>query len=312
MNNDLNTDLSWLDQYQHPAGGVAYLPGRQPRIEPTTIAILAGVARPEDFAWLRAQLPQYLFNDPLPLANLAKSPYPADDRPWVVAAGILALCNDQSLNLAACAKYLKKNHAIDADAEGLTETLDELELAGALPWNTGNYGWVQPTCWGLFAELALLAIATNKNEQERLLSNLAARIDFLLSRKTADHGWNYGNTIVFGIELSAHPVETAMVLAALAGIKNSRIASYLLFLKFDPAPSFETLERLIQNEGSRLTRSWQQIARSSWQKDTNAANDISQGPPTIGESSIDALLAHIASRPNAKQGFHFLQPSRKP
>lgn len=314
LNTQLNTDLTWIENYQHPSGGVAYLPGRKPRIEPTTYAILAGLTRPEDIIWLRAVLPQQIFNNPLPPISRIKSPYHIDGRPWIVAAGILALCQEQTLqddlDLAACAKYFQENHA--ADSKGQTKNMMEVELVGALPWNYGNYGWVQPTCWGIFTELALLSIATKQSDQELLLSNLQARLDYILSRKTADQGWNYGNTILFDVEIPAHPLETAMALAALGGIKNSKIASYLIFTKINPDPCFATLDQLITNEGSRLTKAWLKIARRCWKKNTDSPVDIPQNRPAIGESSVDCLIAHIATIQGQQQGFHFLYPKSKP
>ena len=313
MNALLDTSLSWLQPYQYPEGGVAYLPGRLPRIEPTVYAALADAARPQDVDWLTSQLPKELFNQPPAETTQAVSPYQVEGRPWLVAASMLALANlpsvQSQLDIAACVKFLRQNHASDDEGNFNVTQLNDTQLAGALPWNFGNYGWIQPTCWAMFAELALLQIAENKQQQKLLLNNLELRIGYLLERKTFDHGWNYGNTAIQGVDIPAHPLETALVLLALGGVKNSPLATHLLFLKFDPEPSFATLKKLSQSEGSRLTHAWRNIAIRCWQKTEDTAHELTPGTPQIGESCLDALLVHLANDP---QSFSFLIPTSKP
>ena len=311
-----STEIAWLAKYQHPDGGVAYLPGRQPRIEPTCYAVLTRVARERDIHWLRQQVPsQLIVSDETNPTHIGQT---NEARPWVVAASMVALNshNDlrKQLNPIACAQYLRKHHAVDADGQSTKEGsfLHETKLAGALPWNDGNYGWVQPTCWATFAELSLLSTTTKKSVQEVLLENLSLRLEFLLSRKTADEGWNYGNTIVLDTLLSAHPFETALVLAALGGIRNSAVASYLMFTRFEPEPSLVRLEKLLEKEGSRLTLAWSAIAHSCWKRSPPDQADFTSGPPTPGESVVDALSAMLVASDLQQTGFHFLLPTSQP
>lgn len=301
----------WLTGYRNPMGGIAYLAGRQPRIEPTALAVIAGAAQPADVDWLKKKLPAQLTQDGGPTLDPTGSILETARRPWLVALGIVALARASSESVqpdvAACIEYLRDNHA--ADAWGNVNETAEPELAGALPWNVRNYGWVEPTCWGLYAELALLTSATENDEKEKLYSNIAARIEFLMTRKVSGQGWNNGDLVKFGTEIPPYPQETAMVLAALAGVKNIEKTASLFPVDFDVAASFALLEGLQSSAGSRLSQSWLHIASKAWRQQSAQRWLPAIGSPTVGESSVDALLALAARVEDYGQGFNFLHPT---
>lgn len=75
-------------------------------------------------------------------------------------------------------------------------------------WNEGTHSMVEPTALGLLAvRMAGQASHERAREAERLLRD----------RQLPHGGWNYGNTLVFGTELSPQPHATGLALLALAG-----------------------------------------------------------------------------------------------
>lgn len=77
------------------------------------------------------------------------------------------------------------------------------------PWATGTYSWIDPTAFGV---IALKAIG--QGSHPRVLE--ARRM--ILDRQCPHGGWNYGNRLVYGAELSPMPENTGLALDALKGL----------------------------------------------------------------------------------------------
>jgi hypothetical protein len=79
------------------------------------------------------------------------------------------------------------------------------------PWVEGTVSWVAPTA------LSILAFRSWDRESDRV----PKAVDMLLDRACPRGGWNAGNAVAFGVELSPHPDFTAMALLALRGIAHA-------------------------------------------------------------------------------------------
>ena len=79
------------------------------------------------------------------------------------------------------------------------------------PWIEGTVSWVAPTA------LSILAFRSWRRESDRV----ARAVDMLLDRACPGGGWNAGNSVVFGVEISPHPDFTAMALLALRGLSQT-------------------------------------------------------------------------------------------
>lgn len=79
------------------------------------------------------------------------------------------------------------------------------------PWVEGTVSWVAPTA------LSILAFRSWRQESDRV----PTAVDMLLDRACPRGGWNAGNSVAFGVELSPHPDFTAMALLALRGLAQA-------------------------------------------------------------------------------------------
>jgi hypothetical protein len=85
------------------------------------------------------------------------------------------------------------------------------------PWSPGTSSWVEPTVHTL--------ICLRKAAPHYPLKELSLRVDmaekFLLDRRCADGGWNYGNRRVFKVQMPSFEESTAMALLALKGVQGA-------------------------------------------------------------------------------------------
>ena len=79
------------------------------------------------------------------------------------------------------------------------------------PWVEGTVSWVAPTA------LSILAFRSWRQDSDRV----PTAVEMLLDRACPRGGWNAGNSVAFGIELSPHPDFTAMALLALRGLAQA-------------------------------------------------------------------------------------------
>ena len=286
----------WLGAYRQDGGGLSYLPGRTARVEPTAYAILAGVADLRDAQWLRTEVinsfrPDASQGDTAVFRELTQ-------HPWLLALAAVALAQiGEASDSRALARIIDSLSKEDVQAS-FKELFgkDEPELIGALPWRTPSYGWVEPTSWGLLAESGALSRPLDPEAKQRAAKMLPKRVEFLLSRLTSDGAWNYGGVTVLGIDLVAMPQTSAVCLVALAAAYQVAEQYDIKLPGFSPdAPLARTVE-LQEQEPSRLSQTWTQLALLAWQRDERGLPDVPTHAPRPGESLVDALLAQVLER----------------
>jgi hypothetical protein len=129
------------------------------------------------------------------------------------------------------------------------------------PWQPGTTSWVEPTALSIVA----LRRAASRFQNSELRIRVREGEALLLTLRTNDGGWNYGNASVLGVDLPSYPETTAV---ALLGLQHRLPAG------IRPGAS-----------QSRLANAWQAIARMS----------LGQGGPleTIRESPEDLMVAAL-------------------
>jgi hypothetical protein len=80
-------------------------------------------------------------------------------------------------------------------------------------WTTDTFGWVEPTAW------AVLALRSVGEEETAVGDGIAV----LRDRECATGGWNYGNRVVLGEELSPYVQTTGLALLALWGVDDPMV-----------------------------------------------------------------------------------------
>lgn len=114
------------------------------------------------------------------------------------------------------------------------------------PWIEGTVSWVAPTA------LSILAFRLWQREADRV----ARAVDMLLDRACPDGGWNAGNSVAFGVELSPHPDFTAMALLALHGGGHADTLLVRVSLAY--------LASRLENSQSTYSLAWAVMALSAY------------------------------------------------
>lgn len=114
------------------------------------------------------------------------------------------------------------------------------------PWIEGTVSWVAPTA------LSILAFRLWQQESDRV----AIATEMLLDRACPGGGWNAGNSVAFGVELSPHPDFTAMALLALRG----RVQADRLLVR----RSLDYLARRLEDSKSMYSLAWAVMALSAY------------------------------------------------
>lgn len=79
------------------------------------------------------------------------------------------------------------------------------------PWVTGSASWVIPTAFSVLA-IKQFTVCNRRDASEK---RIRLGVDMLLDRACIGGGWNSGNSVVYGVPLSAHVEATAIALLAL-------------------------------------------------------------------------------------------------
>jgi len=223
-----------------PDGGYAGFPGETAQVDVTAWSalanqwsLLAGApADPAPLTWLserQAEDGLLSYSELQPIAT------------WPTAIAMLAWFGNEAFydRMVAATRFLELIWA---------ENVARIPLrAGPAgwPWTVGTAGWVEPTA------LAMLALrAFSVEPRPRVLE---AR-DFLMERQLPSGGWNYGNTIVFDVELRPMTESTAQALTALAGLVD----------RSDVAASLDYLQEALEKVSTPLTVAWGLLALSAW------------------------------------------------
>lgn len=126
--------------------------------------------------------------------------------------------------------FLLKSAGSAADRARFPEAGHDVSLRG-WPWTTGTHSWVEPTA------LALLALRRSGHGAHPRADE---GVRLLLDRQLPRGGWNYGNTVVFGTELTSQPDATGAALAALAGAASPQAVERSLSLLERELPGIDT------------------------------------------------------------------------
>lgn len=89
-----------------------------------------------------------------------------------------------------------------------TETFGHDTKLIGWPWVAGTHSWLEPTAWAVVA-LKLAGLDGHARTREA--------VTLLFDRQLPTGGMNYGNTVVLGNVLRAHPQPSGLALLALAG-----------------------------------------------------------------------------------------------
>ena len=81
-------------------------------------------------------------------------------------------------------------------------------------WTPTTFGWVEPTAWAVLALRRLRPLAPEIADGLRVLAD----------RECAGGGWNYGNRVVYGEELTPFVQTTASAVLALQGAEPALLA----------------------------------------------------------------------------------------
>ncbi len=187
-------------------GGFALVRGGVSEVEPTALAALA-LDDDDARAWLvRAQHADGGF----------AAPDGRPESPSVAALAALALAGKRSS--ARALTHALANRAPTVGDYG-NEDGDGRNGWG---WTNDSYSWVEPTARVLLATKVL-------RPSEGIARGEALRI--IRQRRCVDGGWNYGSTVLQGVELSGFAQTTAVTLMALQGEVPSLVAPGLRFLQ---------------------------------------------------------------------------------
>ncbi len=198
----------WINQLKERAlasGGFASKPRDDYRPDATCWAILALRDDPasQDLVMRgRARLAA----DQLPDGKVCVS----RDHPetvWPTSLAVFAWHQSQEYekNQALAVQFLISSSGRHWPRKADSPIVNDTSLKG-WPWTDNAYSWVEPTALAMIAlKLAGYGDQARVQEGTRLL----------LDRQLPNGGWNFGNTIVFGHELSPMPMTTGIALDAL-------------------------------------------------------------------------------------------------
>jgi uncharacterized protein (DUF362 family) len=220
---DLNSHLDALATQSQPEGGWGYTLGQPAQLEPTCLALLALSLDRERFAEELDKAWAFLGT----CAAADGSYRPARGREEAIWHTALVLFAQAALERRAAevrrtaSALLSLRGKLPERTEDAAEIHDiDLEIVG-WPWAENNFSWVEPTAW---AVLALRRAGHGRHprveEGQRLL----------LDRAHEGGGINYGNRRILGKFTEPMPGPTALMLLALQGRDEPRVAAAVAYL----------------------------------------------------------------------------------
>jgi squalene cyclase len=121
------------------------------------------------------------------------------------------------------------------------------------PWRSQATGFVEPTA---FAVLALKKLRPYVDA--RAEARIREAETMLYDRMCTEGGWNYGNSVVFGVDLPPYADVTALTLIALQDYRGSE----------PNAVSVAALRRMLAEVDSSLALAWATLCLSVYGEDT--------------------------------------------
>jgi hypothetical protein len=268
----LDVRLDALRRIQNPDGGWVYFPGKQSWLEPTAYAALALHGEPAaNRAWDLLKSWQTAEGSWRPSADVQ------------IASWGTALC----ITIASArgefgdpfrkgVEWLLKSEGSEsnlfsqaASKIGLMKVDRNLSLTG-WPWKPNTSSWVEPTAHSIVA----LKLASQKMPSEKLQSRVRMGESQILDVRCQDGGWNYGNRMVWDVNLPSYPETTALALVGLQG-------------RAEAAPAIEGAGKLVGSTQSPLANAWLTIALRLHGKD--AADLTNEWTPDNMITAVEAL-----------------------
>jgi hypothetical protein len=228
LDDSLTGGLLYLARMQNADGGWGYHQNGASYVEPTAAALMAhsmlGTPAPES-AWrwlLTAQRSDGAWG--VDHAGAAPS--------WMSAWAVWALAGAgrDAVTVERGARWLLDEPVLRfTDVQNVQEMRRLLDLDATLagwPWQPGEAAWVLPTS----LSMAALA-ATGYGSHARMQDGLS----YLVDRRCATGGWNFGNPVMIGAALPPTVPETSVALlglkAAGVGSEHSAVAGGLAYLE---------------------------------------------------------------------------------
>jgi uncharacterized protein (DUF362 family) len=220
---DLNPHLETLEAQAHPDGGWGYAPAHAPQLEPTCLSLLALSLADKRYAETMDKAWSFISG----CAAGDGSYRPNGGREETIWHTALVLFVQAALDRPA--PEVRRTAGALLNLRGkLPEKLDDtsdihdidVKIVG-WPWAENNFSWVEPTAWACLAlRKAGHGSHDRVNEGRRLL----------LDRAHEEGGINYGNRRILGKFTEPMPGPTALMLLALQGRDEPRVAAAVAYL----------------------------------------------------------------------------------
>ena len=257
----LEQAVKLLVSAQNGDGGWGALAGRQSNTENTALSSLAlrsagvdGARVDQATRWL---VKRQLADGSWPFNDHTKEPS------WATALAIVALRDavEQRERVIKAGHWLLERAG---SAPGLLARLFlfvtgrkrvvrlNQDLVG-WPWTTGNFSWVEPTCYSMIALTKLKQQLPADAVQERL-----GQAELMIyDRMCEGGGWNYGNAEVYDEKLWPYPDTTALALIATQNHRERK----------ENQASLRLLNEMALNADSGLALSWAAICLALYGQD---------------------------------------------
>jgi Prenyltransferase and squalene oxidase repeat len=203
---------------QNHDGGWGYKPGGMSFVEPTAAVLLAleiDSRATEQVARGREHLRVLQHQDGG--WGVAASD---EESGWMTAWAVWSLAGSSPTAAASGAEWLVRTEGLrTTDPALLAKERQVLRIDTSLagwPWQPGDASWVFPTA------LALLALNAAGHSAH---SRAAEGVRYLIDRAIPSGGWNVGSPFMFGSEVPATIVDTALVLIALRRLGITDVAA---------------------------------------------------------------------------------------
>jgi uncharacterized protein (DUF362 family) len=219
---DILAYLDNLASLAHPEGGWGYAPGQSAHLEPTCLALLALALEPQRYSAAIDQGKEALRRCAGP-DGVYRLAHGRAEAAWPTALVLFVQWTldypaEERRRTAATLLSLAGKPAHSKEAAEIQDI--DVKLVG-WPWAEGNFSWAEPTAW---ACLALRRAGLGKHPR------VEEGLRLLLDRAADEGGINYGNRRVLGRLTEPIPGPTALMLLALQGHDEPRIAAAVAYL----------------------------------------------------------------------------------
>lgn len=276
-----------LLELQNRDGGWPSHPGRSSNTEATSLAVLAlrGLGHRDarhaagcGLQWLAArQRPDggWPFSDTVPEAS------------WATALATLAMqATDRSRASRAAAWLLRQEprrtswlvSVLHRVAPSVLLVRQDPHLRG-WAWRAGAASFAEPTA---YAVIALKRLGRHRDAEAAARIGDAERM--LYDRMCPGGGWNYGNSVVLGVDMEPYADVTALTLIALQDHQGSE----------PNVKSVAALRRLIGEVDSSLALAWSVLCLSIYGQDTAALRRRLEGRSPAGPRLVDTKTVALS------------------